>query len=405
LLCLLLLAIRGKVRFSAPSAIVSVCVYPKIKTLKKEQECTLNRIMQPEVLLGRIVVLVIGLVLLVKGSDFFVKAAAAIAKKLGVSEFVIGLTLVAIGTSIPELASSVAASLQQQSDIVMGNIVGSNIANIGLILGVAASLAVIKTREEMLKRDGYLMLFAALVLYLFILNGTISRFEAVLFLLLYLAYILFLLKEKPQFKGAYGFREFITYFFKFEYVRTVLDAVSDHNSNRRRKNNDKNASGVTAHAKELKSGFINDIVVLILGGAAVIVGAKYLIAEAVFFAEYFLISKMLIGITIVAVGTSLPELSVSVSAARQGYGDIAVANVIGSNIANIFLILGVSALVFPIAVTHVTLAVIAPFMILMSVLLLIFIKTHWELSRVEGLALLVLYGAFMAFLVATTYVG
>jgi cation:H+ antiporter len=107
----------------------------------------------------------------------------------------------------------------------------------------------------------------------------------------------------------------------------------------------------------------------------------------------------------VAVGTSLPELSVSVSAARQGYGDIAVANVIGSNIANIFLILGVSALVFPIAVTHVTLAVIAPFMILMSVLLLIFIKTHWELSRVEGLALLVLYGAFMAFLVATTYVG
>ena len=355
--------------------------------------------MQPEVLLGKVVVLVLGLVLLVKGSDFFVKAAAAIATKLGVSEFVIGLTLVAIGTSIPELASSVAASLQQQSDIVMGNIVGSNIANIGLILGVAASLAVIKTREEMLKRDGYLMLFAALVLYIFIINGEISRIEAVLFLLLYVAYILFLLKEKPQFKGAYGFKEFLSYFFKFEYVKTVLDAVSNHRQGR---NNDKNASGVTAQSKEAKTGFLKDIAVLILGGAAVIVGAHYLVTEAVFFADYFLISKMLIGITIVAIGTSLPELSVSVSAARQGYGDIAVANVIGSNIANIFLILGVSASVFPIAVTHGTLVIIAPFMILMSVLLLIFIKTRWELSRREGLALLVLYGAFMAFLVVVS---
>jgi len=353
--------------------------------------------MQPEVLLGKIGVLVLGLVFLVKGSDFFVKAAAAIAKNLGVSEFVIGLTLVAIGTSIPELASSVAASLQQQSDIVMGNIVGSNIANIGLIIGLAATIGVIKTREEMLKRDGYIMLFAALVLYLFILNSTISRVEAVIFLMLYLAYILFLLKEKPQFEGEYCFKEFITYFFKFEYVRTVINAVSDR-SNRRK--NDKNVSEVTK-SKESKTGFVKDFAVLILGGVAIIVGAKYLIAEAVFFAEYFHISKMLIGVSLVAVGTSLPELSVSVSAARQGYGDIAVANVIGSNIANIFLILGVSAFIFPLAITPETLVFIAPFMIFMTVLLLIFIKTRWELSRIEGLAVLILYVLFMAFLFLT----
>jgi cation:H+ antiporter len=354
--------------------------------------------MQPEVLLGKVVVLVLGLVLLVKGSDFFVKAAATIAQKLGVSEFVIGLTLVAIGTSIPELASSVAASLQQQSDIVMGNIIGSNIANIGLILGVAASIAVIKTREEMLKRDGYLMLFAALVLYLFMLNRVIARFEALIFLLLYLAYILFLLKAKPQFEEVYGFKEFLSYFFRFEYVRTVLNALSNHRQGR---NNDRSDSEV-AHAKELKTGIVKDFVVLILGGAGVIFGAKYLIAEAVFFAEYLLISKTLIGLTLVAVGTSLPELSVSVSAARQGYGNIAVANVIGSNIANIFLILGVSALVFPIAVTHETLVVIAPFMILMTVLLLVFVKTGWQLSRLEGLTFLLFYAAFMAFLVVTS---
>ena len=148
--------------------------------------------MQPEVLLSRIVVLLFGLLFLVKGSDFFVKAAIEIAKKLGISEFVIGLTLVAVGTSIPELASSVVASFKQQSEIVIGNIVGSNIANIGLIIGLAATIAVIKTQEEMLKRDGYVMLFAALVLYLFIINGLISRIEAMIFLLLYFAYIMFL---------------------------------------------------------------------------------------------------------------------------------------------------------------------------------------------------------------------
>jgi cation:H+ antiporter len=351
--------------------------------------------MQSEVLLGRIAVLILGLVLLVKGSDFFVQAAAAIAQKLGVSEFVIGLTLVAVGTSIPELASSVAASMQHQSDIVMGNIVGSNIANIGLILGVAATLAVIKTREEMVKRDGYLMLFAALVLYLFMLNSTISRVEAILFLLLYCAYILFLIKEKPQFEGEYGFKAFLTYFFKFGYLKTVLNAIADRNSRRQR--NNKNASEV-AEPKESKPGFVKDCVVLILGGGAVIVGAHHLIAEAVFFAELFSISKTLVGLTLVAVGTSLPELSVSVSAARHGYGDIAVANVIGSNIANIFLILGVSALLFPLSITRATLIFIAPFMIVMTVMLLVFVKTRWELSRREGLAFLILYAAFMGFL-------
>ncbi len=140
---------------------------------------------------------------------------------------------------------------------------------------------------------------------------------------------------------------------------------------------------------------------LALSGVAVVFGARYLIAEAVFFAEYLQISTMLVGITLVAVGTSLPELSVSAAAARKGYGDIAVANIIGSNIANIFLILGVSALLFPLAITQTTLVVIAPFMIFLSVLLLLFIKTGWVVSRREGLAFLLLYALVMGFLVTT----
>jgi cation:H+ antiporter len=348
--------------------------------------------MQPEVMLSRIVVLIFGLVFLVKGSDFFVKSAVGIATKLSVSEFVIGLTLVAAGTSIPELASSVAASLKQQSEIVIGNIVGSNIANIGLIIGLAATIAVIKTREEMLKRDGYIMLFAALVLYLFILNGLISRIEAVIFLLLYFAYIMFLFKEKPKYRGEYGFKEFITYFFKFEYVRAMINAVYNYNKRRT-----KTISPREPKSKEFRAGFAKDCIILILSGGAVIFGAHYLIAEAVFFAEHFHISKTFIGLSLVAVGTSLPELSVSVSAARNGFGDIAIANVIGSNIANIFLILGVSAFVFPVSIQRITLLFIAPFMIVMTILLLIFIKSQWELRRIEGVAFLILYTAFMTF--------
>ena len=148
-------------------------------------------------------------------------------------------------------------------------------------------------------------------------------------------------------------------------------------------------------SKEFRAGFAKDCIILILSGGAVIIGAHYLIAEAVFFAEYFHISKILIGLSLVAVGTSLPELSVSVSAARNGFGDIAVANVIGSNIANIFLILGVSALVFPVSIQLITLLFIAPFMIFMTILLLIFIKSQWELRRIEGAAFLFLYATFM----------
>ncbi|MFB0518922.1 MAG: sodium:calcium antiporter, partial [Acidobacteriota bacterium] len=140
--------------------------------------------MQQEVVIN-ILLFAVGLALLVKGSDFFVKSAASIARKLGVSEFVIGLTLVAVGTSIPELVSSIIASLKQQSGIIIGNVVGSNIANIGLIVGIAAAIHIIRTRQEMLKRDGYIMLFAALLFFVFSINRTISRTEAVIFIFLY----------------------------------------------------------------------------------------------------------------------------------------------------------------------------------------------------------------------------
>ena len=338
-------------------------------------------------ILVHVFIVIIGLILLVKGSDFFVLSAASIAKKFGISEYVIGLTLVAIGTSIPELVSSLTASVKHESDIVIGNIMGSNIANIGLIIGLATSLMVIRTREEMLKRDGYIMLFAACLFYIFIIDGNLSRMEAVLFLISYAGYIRFLFMDKPKYKGRYGFKEFITTFFHFEKTKAQVNNQKSQRTDQKEK-----------RSVFFNTIFLKDVLILVISAGAIIIGANYLVNEAIFFAYLLHIPKMVVGLTLVAVGTSLPELSVSVSAARKGYGDIAVANIIGSNIANIFLILGLSGLVYPLSVERFTIFYFGPFMIFMTVLLLIFIRSHWELRRKEGIAFLFLYLIFIMFL-------
>jgi cation:H+ antiporter len=343
---------------------------------------------------SNIALFVLGLVLLAKGSDFFVKSAAAIAQKQGVSDFVIGLTLVALGTSIPELASSVFAALKEESGIVLGNVVGSNIANIGLIIGLGAVITTIKTKQEMLKRDGYIMLFAVLLFYVFIINARISRGEAMIFLLFYVAYTVFLFEDKPKSKGDYAFNEFIKYFLQFRYLITIKNSIIP-----RLNNNKEITIKAEEEVKKLpKTGLINDFLVLISSGFAVVLGANCLVNEAIFFAEFFAIPKTVIGISLVAVGTSLPEVGVTLSAARQGYGNIAIGNVIGSNIANIFLVLGVSALIFPLSVIKSTIYYNAPFMILMCIMLLVFLKSGWELRRIEGIVFLLLYTLFLTVL-------
>ncbi|AKB18129.1 MULTISPECIES: calcium/sodium antiporter [unclassified Methanosarcina] len=335
-------------------------------------------------------VLLLGLVFLVKGSDYFVKAASTIAKKLGVSEFVIGLTLVAVGTSIPELASSIAASIQQASGIVIGNIVGSNIVNIGLIVGVAAFLSPMKTEVEMLKRDGYIMLFSAVLFFVFALNRELSMIESGFFVLLYIAYVFFLFEEAEKYEGKLHFKEFITYFFKFKYINSARQKLNGANRNRNSESGNGNG--------RLDGGFAKDILTLVLSCTAIVIGANYFVEESIFFAELFGVPDTIIGTTLVAVGTSLPELVVTVSAARKGYGSIALGNVIGSNITNIFLILGLSGLLYPISVAEISLFFTTPVMIVISLILLIFISTGWEIKRWEGVALMVFYAAFLILL-------
>lgn len=341
-------------------------------------------------MLSNIVVLLIGLLLLVKGSDVFVSSASAIAKKLGVSEFIIGLTLVAIGTSIPELASSMAASLSHSSGIVIGNVVGSNIANIALIVGCAAIISEVKTHSQMIQRDGYIMLFAFILFLVLAFDLQLSRTEASILILLYVAYIFFLFEETSKYEGKFYFKEFITYFVKFKYVKTmnqrIRTGINNHNSGDEQENNKEH------------SDIYKDLLILAFSGIAVILGAKYFVEQAIFFAQLFQLPDTFIGITMVAIGTSLPELMVTISAARKGYGNIAIGNVIGSNITNILLVLGISAFVFPLEITGLSIMFTIPFMIIISVVLLWFIHTHWEIRRIEGMALLLLYLIFLILL-------
>ncbi|MFC1801465.1 calcium/sodium antiporter [Nanoarchaeota archaeon] len=332
---------------------------------------------------------VLGLVLLVKGSEYFVKYSSLIAKRLGVSEFVIGLTLVALGSSIPELASSIAAALFRDSGLIMGNIVGSNIANIGLVIGLISSFYLIKTKKAMLKRDGFIMLFAAILFFLFILDGLISWPEGLVFLFFYVVYLLFLFEEKP----GEDIRSFIRYFFRLKYLATIKSRVLyiDHDKKKKIKEKKK-------VKRILEWALAKDFFIAALGAGAVVLGADFFIREAVFFADILNIPTNIIGISLVALGTSLPELMISFSAARKGFGGIAVGNIIGSNIANIFLVGGVSALIFPLTVVKETIYFTVPFMIAMTLLLLVFLKTSWRIKRWEGMILFFVYILLMVLL-------
>jgi cation:H+ antiporter len=335
------------------------------------------------------VLLSIGILLLVKGSDFFVASAVRIAKELGVSEFVIGLTLVAVGTSVPEVGASIAASIKHQSGIVIGNVLGSNIANINLIMGIIAVLWVLKTDRQMLERDGYIMLSAAILFYLSMLNEVISRIEGLVFLLLYGAYVLFIVETRSKRDRVYNFKDFVIYFFQFRYLRTTSKTFFESNHVRKK---DK------VHGLFLTRPLVKDLGIVVVSTGAIWYGANLLVEAAVFFANLLHLPKTVIGMSLIAIGTSLPELGVTLAAAKKGLGNIVVGNIIGSNIVNIFLIIGVTSTISPLAITKATILTAAPFMIAMTVLFLVFIRSRWQLERIEAILFLFLYGVFLGYI-------
>ncbi|MGC9309654.1 MAG: calcium/sodium antiporter [Candidatus Nanoarchaeia archaeon] len=322
-----------------------------------------------------VILFIFGFILLIKGADFFVKSASIIAKKLGVSQFIIGLTLVAIGTSLPELGSTIIASIKGQGGIVVGHLIGANIANLGLIAGISSLLSVVVINKKMVKREGYLMLFTAIIFFLFCLNAQISRIEAAIMFLMYISYMFFIFDKKYTKDNKNDFRSFINYVLEFKYLKYI------------------NYKPIKKKAE--KKYLLKDGLIMILSGLALFIGAKLIIDGTIFLSNQLNIAPDLIAISVLAFGTTLPELSVAVSSIQKKLGNIALGNIVGSCIANLLLIASISAFINPISVSKLTLYYTAPFLILMSSILLIFMKTKNRLKKFEGIALYLLYTLFI----------
>ncbi|MEE2566087.1 calcium/sodium antiporter [Hyphobacterium marinum] len=308
--------------------------------------------------------LVGGLILLAVGGDVLVRGASGAASRLGVSPLLIGLVLVGFGTSMPELTTSVQAALAGSPGIAAGNVVGSNIANILLILGVAALIRSIPVSASALRRDGGFLAASQILAAVLILMTPVGRMSGCILVAAVLVYV--------------G----LSYW---------LD--------RRR-----TSAAAKLHAAEAESvpdvpgGLVAALLLFGLGLAGIIFGARLLVDGAVSIARDLGVSETVIGLSIVAVGTSLPELAASVSAALKRQGDIALGNIIGSNIFNVTAILGVTALVRPVAVPDMILQVDLWVMLGAAAALLAFAWTGRRIQRWEGGVLLAFYLAYTAWL-------
>lgn len=308
--------------------------------------------------------LLLGFALLVAGGELLVKGAVKLAEKFSISPLLIGLTLVGFGTSTPELVTSLQAAFAGSPGIAVGNVVGSNIANILFILGAAALISPVAVAKETFKRDGLVLAAATLLCLGAVLFGYLTRWMGVIFVLSLAAYI----------------------WFAFQQERTSTKAASA-------------ANGAPPPAPKPAAGAIALDLVLVAGGLAMtMLGARFLVSGAIDLARMFSISETIIGLTIVAVGTSLPELITSVMASLRKQGDIAFGNIVGSNIYNLFGILGVTAIVKPIPVPAEIMRLDIWVMVAATALLAFAAVSRWRIGRTEGAIMLAAYASYVIWL-------
>ncbi|GAB4531602.1 MAG: calcium/sodium antiporter [Amphiplicatus sp.] len=309
-----------------------------------------------------------GLVILTLGAELLIRGATALARRFGLSELLIGLTLVGFGTSTPELVSSVQASLLGAAGVAVGNVVGSNIANILLILALSALLAPIPSDARAFRRDAPTLAFATVLAALVALTGSYGRLAGAGFLLTLAAYI------------------------ALAYV--TERAAPDSPETQRHK---EEAAALPTGPRSL----LLDIVMAGAGLGLLMVGAKLLVAGAIAIAGALGVSDAIIGLSVVAIGTSLPELATSIMAALRGRSALALGNVVGSNIYNLLGILGVTALVAPVAVPAQIMRVDMWVMLAATAAMIFFTMTRNRIERWEGGALLAGYAAYVGWLIAS----
>jgi len=317
-----------------------------------------------------------GVFLLMKGADFFVESAASIAKKLNISPMVIGLIVVAFGTSLPELVANIISAVNNNTEIAFGNIVGSNIANILLILGLSAIILPLVVKHNTVWKEIPMSFLAAILLFIFALQRQIDTGKT---------YEIFS-KSGSEIAGSITFTHGIFLLFIFIIFLYYTFGIA--------KNNDTTPSEIN------EMSITKSTTYFILGLFAVVMGGKFMVDGVLAVARSFGISESLLGLTVVAVGTSLPELVTNIVAAKRGCTDIAVGNVIGSNIFNIFFILGLTALIRPVPVTYFAIVDIS-FLLFVTFLtfLFLFVLDKYKVGKIEGVIMLLLYCTYLLHLV------
>jgi len=316
------------------------------------------------------VLFIIGFFVLIKSADLLVEGAASVAKKLNISKIVIGLTIVAFGTSAPEFIVNIFASINGNTEIAIGNILGSNIANIFLILGISAIIYPLVAKKNTVWKEIPLSLLAALLL------GVIAN-DALI--------------DGDTFSGLTRIDGLVllSFFIIFLYYTFEIAGITDENP-------------IETELELKKFSYLKSFVFIILGLIGLTLGGKWIVDGAVKIAESFNVSQSLIGLTVVAIGTSLPELATSAVAAYRKHADIAIGNIVGSNIFNIFWILGVSSLIRPLPFSATS--DIDIFMtIFASVVLfaIMFIGKKHTIDRWEGILMIAIYVSYVGFLIFT----
>lgn len=299
------------------------------------------------------VLLLVGFVLLIKGADFFVEGSSSLARILRIPSVIIGLTIVAMGTSAPEASVSINAALAGSNDIAISNVVGSNIFNGLVVVGVCAVLAAFQTNKDILKRDMPLNIFVSAILCLMFLDGKLSRTEGILLLAGMVLYLCFMIRSalKSREPGAD--------------IQTLSLPVS---------------------------------LLYIVGGlAAVIFGGDLVVDKACIIARSWGVSQNFIGLTIIAIGTSLPELVTSIVATRKGDSSLALGNAIGSNLFNILFILGMSSVISPLHVLDES-VIDCLLLTVSAVILYLFARSKKKMTRLEGAICILLYISYTAYL-------
>jgi len=315
-----------------------------------------------------LLLLLLGLAALVAGAELLVRGASRLAAALGISPLVVGLTVVAFGTSAPEMAVSVQAALSGQTGIAVGNVVGSNILNVLFILGLAALIAPLVVAQQLVRLDVPIMIGISVLLVVLARDGNIGPLEGVLLFSGIVAYTVFQVVQARRERNP----------------EVVAEYAQEYGK-----------------SKAAKGGLPLQLVLIVAGLALLVLGAHWLVAGAVVFAKWLGVSETVIGLTIVAAGTSLPEVAASVLASIRGERDIAVGNVVGSNIFNILAVLGLSAIVsgegLPVPAS--ILSFDLPVMLAVAIACLPIFFTGFTIARWEGAVFLCYYGAYTGYLV------